>query len=101
MNELDITSQNQIKKILEKYHENEYDDDASSIGESLENSISSLEASQNDLSLIALLKYSFIKRSITNKRLGIGRGSTHQISAYHQFLCQDLQIIFLALRTIL
>ena len=51
MNELDITSQNQIKKILEKYHENEYDDDASSIGESLENSISSLEASQNDLSI--------------------------------------------------
>ena len=61
MNELDITSQNQIKKILEKYHENEYDDDAS-IGENLENS-SSL-ASQNDLSINSPFEdTSFIKRS--------------------------------------
>ena len=80
MNELDITTQNQIKQILEKYHENEYDDDASSIGESLENSIGSLEASQSDLSISSPFKNTnSSKISIVNKHLTVGGGCGHQI----------------------
>ena len=66
---------------MEKYHENEYDDDASSIGESLENSISSLEASQNDLSINSPVETTTLsKRSMVNKHLAIGRGFGYRIS---------------------